>query len=133
ACALPIFQAGGVGGTQNQPGGGDGTHQMVKLGLDGVQIREDISVIVFQIVQDGRAGAVVNKFGALVEKGGVVFVGLDHKQGLFWIEAGRHTQAGGHATDQEVGGQLGLLQDPAQHGAGGGLAVRAGHGQNVLL
>ncbi len=90
-------------------------------------------MIVFQIVQDGRAGAVVHKFGALVEKGGVVFVGLDHKQGLFWIEAGRHTQAGGHATDQEVGGQLGLLQYPAQHGAGGGLAVRAGHGQNVLL
>ena len=69
-----------MGGRQNQSGGGDSTHQMVKLGLDSVQIGEDVGVIVFQIVQNGRARAVVHKFGAFVEKGGVVFVGLNHKQ-----------------------------------------------------
>src|SRR5690606_35469440 len=43
-----LMQAGGVGGTDNQPSGRNGAHQVVKLGLDGMQIREDIGMVVFQ-------------------------------------------------------------------------------------
>jgi hypothetical protein len=44
------------------------------------QVVEDVGVVELQVVQDGRARAVVDELAALVEEGGVVFVGFDHKE-----------------------------------------------------
>ena len=54
---------------------------MVKLPLDRCKIVKDVGVIELQVVQHGRAGPVVHELAALVEEGGVVFVGFNHEQG----------------------------------------------------
>ena len=51
----------------------------MKLALNGGQVVKNIGVVKFQIVQDGGAGAVMHELAALVEEGGVVFVGFNHK------------------------------------------------------
>jgi hypothetical protein len=66
-------------GTINAALAGNGAHQMVELLLDGIQVIENIGVVEFQIVEDGGARRVMDELGALVEEGGVVFVGFDHK------------------------------------------------------
>ena len=53
---------------------------MVKLRLYGWQIRVNIRVVVFQVTENGNGGAVMDEFGALVKKCGVVFIGLDDKE-----------------------------------------------------
>jgi hypothetical protein len=45
---------------------------MMKLGLDGREIVKDVGVVEFQIVEHGRARAVMHEFRALVEKCGNV-------------------------------------------------------------
>ena len=124
---------------KNQPpGGGHGTNQVMELGLDSGQVGEDIRVIEFQIIENDGARAVMNKLAALVEEGGVVFVRFHHKKRCL-TEAGRHPKIAGHTTNQVAGVEPGVLQNPRQHGAGGGLAVGAGHrqhpttGQNHIL
>src|SRR5690554_1143302 len=59
--------------------GGYRAQQVMELRLDGRQVRKDIGVIVFQVVQNGRSRAIVNKFRALIEECSVVFIGLDDK------------------------------------------------------
>ena len=54
---------------------------MMKLGLYGSKIGEDVSMIELQIIQDGGSGLVMHELGALVAKGRVVLVGLDHEEG----------------------------------------------------
>ena len=51
----------------------------MKLALDGWKVLKDIGVVKFQIVQDGGARTVMHELAALVEEGGVVFVGFNHK------------------------------------------------------
>ncbi|MNS86913.1 hypothetical protein D3C72_1208310 [compost metagenome] len=87
-------------------------------------------MIVFQVVQDRGARAVVDKLAALVEEGGVVLVGLDH-EGRAVAQAGRHAEVQRHAADQEAGRLAALFEHPGQHRGGGRLAVRAGHGQHM--
>src|SRR5690606_2812552 len=65
------------------PGGRDGTNQMMELSLDGSQIREDVGVIVFQIIENCGARPIVHKLRALVEECSVVFVGLDDEERFF--------------------------------------------------
>ena len=50
--------------------------------LDGGQVVEDVGVVEFQVVQDGRARAVVDELAPLVEEGGVVLVGFDDEKGV---------------------------------------------------
>ena len=52
----------------------------MKLGLDGSEVGKNIGVVELQITDNKGARAVVNKFGALVEEGRVVFIGLDHEE-----------------------------------------------------
>ena len=61
-------------------GGRHGAHQVVELPLDRRQVVEDVGVVELQVVQDRRARPVVDELAALVEEGGVVFVGLDHER-----------------------------------------------------
>ena len=57
-----------------------GAYQMMELGLNGAQISKNVGVVEFQIVQNGGTRTVVYKFGAFIEKGGVVFVGFDDEE-----------------------------------------------------
>jgi hypothetical protein len=54
---------------------------VVELALDGGQVVKDVGVVELQVVQDGRARAVVDELAALVEEGGVVLVGFDDETG----------------------------------------------------
>src|SRR3546814_8343053 len=85
-----------------------------------------------QIVQNGRARAVRNEFGALVEEGRIVFIGLDDEQWTLGLVARRNLQIIGDAANQEVGSPARRLEYPGQHGAAGGFAVCAGHSQYML-
>ena len=71
------LERGIVSGGHDAPLAGYRAHQVMELGLDGGQVGEDVGVVVFEVVQDGRARPVVHELGALVEEGRVVFVGLD--------------------------------------------------------
>ena len=53
----------------NQPVAGNTSHQMMELGLDRGEVRKDIGMIVFKVVDHRCFGTVMNEFGALVEKG----------------------------------------------------------------
>ncbi len=57
-----------------------GTHQMVELAFDGGQVGKDIGVVEFEVVHHGDRRAVVHELGALVEKGRIVLVRLDHER-----------------------------------------------------
>jgi hypothetical protein len=108
---------------------------VVELGLDGADVREDVGVVVFQVVQHRRLGVVVDELGALVEEGGVVLVGFDHEEvgiGLA-LQARGHAEVHRHAADQEAGRIAGIFQDPGQHRGGRGLAVGTGDGQHPFM
>ena len=98
----------------------------MELGLDGPQIREDVGVVVLQIVEHGGTRPVMHELGTLVEEGRVVFVGLDDEIGLA-PQTRRDREVARYATDQEARLAPGGLKDPGQQRCGGGLAVRAGH------
>ena len=57
-----------------------GAYQMMELGLNGAQIDKNVSVVEFQIVQNGGMRTVVYEFGAFIEKGGIVFVSFDNEE-----------------------------------------------------
>ncbi|MNC91112.1 hypothetical protein D3C83_73080 [compost metagenome] len=52
----------------------------MELALDGREVVEDVGVVELQVVQDRGARAVVDELAALVEEGGVVFVGFDDER-----------------------------------------------------
>ena len=116
-------------GMDNQAIPRHGAYQVVELPLDGGQIGEDIRVVEFQVVEDGRARAVVDELAALVEEGAVVLVGLDHEERRA-AQPCRYTEVLRHAADQKARTHAGMLQHPGQHAGGGGLAVGAGHAQH---
>ena len=92
--------------------GGHGAQQVVKLALNRSQIGEDVCVVKLQIVQHGRARAVVHEFAALVEKGGVVLISLDHEIAARMTDrlppqAGRYAKVQRHATNQKARRQAG--------------------------
>ena len=78
-------------GIDNHPAfGGHGSHQVVKLALNGFEVIKDVGVVKLKVVQNRRSGAVVNKFAAFVKKCGVVLIGFDHKEwpGRFAVSLG---------------------------------------------
>src|SRR5687767_10407273 len=52
-------------------------HEVMKLPFDRRKIVEDVCVIELDIIENRGAGTVVDELRALVEKSGVVLVGLD--------------------------------------------------------
>jgi hypothetical protein len=105
---------------------------MSKLPLDGRQIRKNIRMIEFQIIQNHTARAIVQELGALIEERRVVFVGFDNEKRRL-AEPCAHPEIAGHATDQEAGCHTRLVQNPGQHRTGGGFAMRAGDAQHELV
>jgi hypothetical protein len=87
-------------------------------------------VVEFQVVENQRARAVVDELGALVEEGGVVLVRFHHEERRA-AQSRRLAEIGRNPADQKARLQPGVFQNPGQQAAGGGLAVSAGHRQNV--
>ena len=71
---------------------------MMKLGLDGIEIRKNICVIELDIVDHQGLGPVMDELGPLVEKRRVVFIGLDHKKAPL-AQTGRHTKVIRHTAN----------------------------------
>src|SRR5581483_3908111 len=92
-----------VGGIpDNEAAAGDDAHEMVELPLNRLNIRINVSVIVFEVVEHHRAGVVVNELGALVEEGRVVFIGFDDEERRL-AQTGAATEVGGYATYEKPG------------------------------
>ncbi len=108
-----------------------GAHQVVELALDRRQVVEDVGVVELEVVEDRGARPVVDELAALVEEGGVVFVGLDHERRGGVAAARRDAEVERHAADQEARALAGRLEDPGEHRRGAGLAVGAGDGEHV--
>ena len=91
----------GVGGVHDQPPvARHAAQQLVELPLDGGQVRVDVRVVEFEVVQDRRARPVVQELGALVEKRRVVLVRLDHERPA--AQARRDAEVLRHAADQKA-------------------------------
>ena len=61
----------------DQPLTRDHAQQLVELPLNRGDIRIDVRVVVFEVVEDRRARPVVNELGAFVEESRVVLIRLD--------------------------------------------------------
>src|SRR5687768_12679652 len=96
-------------------------HQLMKLPLDRRHIGIDIRVIVLEVVDDSRAGTVVNELGALIEECGVVFVSLDHEMRAA-TQARCDIEVARHAADQESGIESRIFEQPSQNAGRGRLA-----------
>ena len=108
---------------------------MMELGFDRSQIREDIGVIKFQIIQDRGFRTVVNKLAALVEKRRVVFIRFDDKKLGFLVATGqacRNTEVHRHAAYQKARIVAGIFENPRQHSRSGRLAMGTGDGKHPL-
>src|SRR4029077_12478445 len=88
--------------------GANAADQVVKLCLDGLQVSEDVGVVELQVVQDRDVRKIVDELAALVEKCGVVLVGLDHEWATV-SEPGRDGEIERHSSDQETGRCASLL------------------------
>ena len=87
-------------------------------------------MVVLDRGEDQGLGTVVQELGAAVEVGGVVLVALDHEAGP-GAAAKTDAEVDRHAADEEAGIAAALRPDPGRHGAGRGLAVRAGDHQRL--
>ena len=105
---------------------------MMELRLDGGEVGEDVGVVEFEIVEYRGARPVVDELGALVEKGGVVFVGLDDEERAVGEPRG-NAEIERHAADQEPRIQPGMIENPREHRRRRRLAVRAGDREHPLV
>ena len=55
----------------------DEIDEALECGLHGFEVGVDVGVVEFDVGEDERVRKVVEKLGALVEEGGIVFVALD--------------------------------------------------------
>ena len=53
---------------------------MMKRFLNSRQIIENIGVIKFNIINNGRSRVIMNKLGTFIKESAVVFVGFNHKK-----------------------------------------------------
>ena len=105
---------------------------MMELGLDRSEVRENIRMVVFEIVDHRRFGAVMNKLRPLVEKGGVILICLDHKI-IAATQSRGQAKVGRDPADQKPRLKPGLLQNPCQHTGRAGFAMSARHGEHPLI
>ena len=52
----------------------------MELGLDGIQVGEDVGVVELEIIEDRGARMVMHELGTLVEKRRVVLIRFNHKK-----------------------------------------------------
>ena len=95
-------------------------------------------MIVFEVIQNDRAGTIVHKLAALIKESRVIFIGFDHEK-LRLGQASRMSEILRNTADQKTRIQSAVFQNPSQHRAGCGFSVRPGNGkhvtavQNILL
>ena len=111
---------------------GHSAQQLMKLPDNRFEIRVNISVIKFKIVQDSRARTVVNEFSAFIKKGGVVLVCLNHE--IFRItKLCRDAEVRWNATNQKTRLEPCILQNPRQHTGSCRFAMRPGNGKHMAV
>ncbi len=106
-------------------------HQVVKLRLDRGEIGKDVGVVVFEVVEDRGARAIVHELRTLVAERGVVFVGLDDEERAI-SKPCRDGKVDRHAADEESRREARTLQDPGEQRGSRGLAVGTGDGEHPL-
>ena len=121
-----------VGVRHDQPFVRNRAHEVVKLYLNRCQIRENIGMVEFEIIQNRRARTVVHKLTALVEKRGVVLIRLNHEKRIVG-QTCRDAKVTRHAADQKARVQTGVFEQPREHRAGGGFAMRARDGEHPFV
>ncbi len=104
----------------------------MKLPKNRVDVRKNVGVIVFDVVDDQGARPVVHELRPLVEERRVVLVRLDDKV-LRRPEPRRDTEVARHTADEKARLESRVLEDPRQHARGRRLAVRAGHRQHPTI
>ena len=97
------------------------------------QVGENIGMVVLDVVDNQSPGAVVDKLGALIEKGGIVFIGLDDKILAITDIGERCGKIPGHTANEVTRLKPVVFQYPRQHARSGGLAVGTGNSQNPAL
>ena len=110
--------------TTSSPLAGIGAHEVVELRFDRRDVRKDVGVVEFEIVEDRRARPVVDELRALVEERRVVLVGLDHEERTVAVPRG-NTEVDGNAADQEARLEASAIEDVRKHRRSRRLAVRA--------
>ena len=104
----------------------------MKLAQDRIHVVIDVGMVELDIGDRQGTGAVVDELGALVEEGGVIFVGLDDEE-FRRSEAGGDAEIGRHAANQETRFETGMVEYPGQQAAGGGLPVSARDRQDPAI
>ncbi len=110
--------------------GGHCPNQVMELALDRCQVVKDVSVIELEVVEHRSPRAVMDKLAALVEKGGVVFVGFQDKC-LPWTQPGRDPEIHRHTADEKTGLLAIGFEHPSEHRGGGGFAMGARNRHHV--
>ena len=105
---------------------------MMELGLDRGEVGENIRMVIFEVIDDRRFRAVMNKLGTLVEKGGVILICLDHKEVSATQPRGQ-AKVDGDPADQKARFQARAFQNPCQHACGTGFAVGSRYGEHPLI
>ena len=134
----------GVGAiAHNASGSGHGAQQLRELPADRRDVRINVRVVVFEVVQDQRSRPVVHELGALVEERRVVLVGLDHEMrgapmrlrraAAPTAEARRRVEIARHAADQKSRLEARMLEYPGEHARSRGLAMRPRDREHVAV
>ena len=103
----------------------------MELLFDRREVFEDVRVVVFEVVEDRRAGTVVHELASLVEEARVVLVGFDHEGGLRIAQKGASFAPGGNAADEVARVDPGAAKNPGEKRRGRRFAVRARYGKDV--
>src|SRR4051812_25485810 len=103
---------------------GDQADKMFEGGFDRVEAVENICVIEFKIIDNGKLGEVVDEFASFIEECRVVFVALNDEP-FAAGEAGALAEVVWNPPNQVAGVQAVMLEDPGEQGGGRGLSVRA--------
>ena len=96
--------------------GRDRAHQMMELALNRFQIRENIGVIVFKVVQNDRAGTIVHKLATLIEERGRCHIHRLRSRSIPIRSNGpsvRNSEE--HRRSETTGIQSAVFQNPGQH------------------
>ena len=107
-------------------------HQMVELFLNRLQVIKDVRVVELKVVEDQRPRAVVNKLGALVEEGAVIFVGFNDEERAV-AQARGDVEIARNAANHEPRFIAAGFKDPGCHAGSGGFAVGPGDGQHPAI
>ncbi|SXN49574.1 Uncharacterised protein [Klebsiella pneumoniae] len=105
---------------------------MVELFLNRLQVIKDVRVVELKVVEDQRPRAVVNKLGALVEEGAVIFVGFNDEERAV-AQARGDVEIARNAANHEPRFIAAGFKDPGRHAGSGGFAVGPGDGQHPAI